>query len=105
MAGYRHRCMYHMTGLPGWMRFGFSPGWIGRSPMGLPPAAQYLMETGQLPQFTSYMGQAAVSPTMPTGMPMPQVPKEQEVAMLENQAKMLEQQLEQIKKRLEELIK
>ncbi len=104
MEGYRHRYMYYMTGLPGWMRFGFSPGWIGRSPTGLPPAAQYLMETGQIPQFMSYMGQAAV-PMMPAGMPAPQLSKEQEVAMLENHAKMLEQQLDQIKKRLEELAK
>ena len=105
MAGYRHRYMYYMTGLPGWMRFGFSPGWAGRSPTGLPPAAQYLTDTGQLPQFTSYMGQAAAAPMMAAGMPAPQLPKEQEVSMLESQAKMLEQQLEQIKKRLEELIK
>jgi hypothetical protein len=31
------------------------------------------------------------------------IPKEQEVAMLENQAKWLEQTIEQIRKRLEEL--
>ena len=107
MAGCGHRYMYYMTGLPGWMRFGFSPGWIGRSSTGLPPAAQYLADTGQLQQFTSYMGQAAAAPMMPAGMPpvAPQLPKEQEVAMLENQAKMLEQQLNQIKKRLEELMK
>ncbi|MDI6859033.1 MAG: DUF5320 domain-containing protein [Methanocellales archaeon] len=105
MPGYRHRYMYYMTGLPGWMRFGFSPGWIGGSPTGLPPAAQYLMETGQLPQFASYLSQAGAVPTMPTGMPMPQVPKEQEVSMLESQAKILEQQLEQIRKRLEEIRK
>lgn len=56
-------------------------------------------------QFMSYMGQAAAAPMMPAGMPASQLPKEQEVAMLENQAKMLEQQLDQIKKRLEELMK
>ncbi len=44
----RHRNMYYMTGLPGWMRFGFSPGWVGRSPTGLGPCASYLM-TGQWP--------------------------------------------------------
>ncbi|MDD3421830.1 MAG: DUF5320 domain-containing protein [Methanocellales archaeon] len=105
MAGYRHRYMYHMTGLPGWMRFGFNPGWIGRSQTGLPPAAQYLTDTGQIPQFTSYVGQAAATPVMAEGMPSTQLPEEQEVAMLGGQAKILEQQLEQIKKRLEELIK
>jgi len=40
MPGYRHRYMFYMTGLPGWMRFGFSPGWGG-----LPPMAQYLQQT------------------------------------------------------------
>lgn len=104
MPGYRWRNMYYLTGLPGWIRFGFSPGWVGRSPTGLPPAASYLMQTGQLPQFMSYMQQqtpATMGPTMP-GM---QMPKEQELQMLENQAKFLEQQLEQIKKRMVEVKK
>lgn len=89
MPGYRHRYMFYMTGLPGWIRFGFSPGWGG-----LPPMAQYLQQTGQLPQFMSYMQQ----------MPMPmQMPKEQEMEMLEQQADMLEQQIEAIRKRIKEL--
>ncbi len=92
----RYRWMYYATGMPGWMRFGFSPGWVGRSPTGLPPAAQYLMQTGQVQQFLGsqmpfYQGMA--------------LSKDQEISMLENQAKLIEQQLEQIKKRLEELRK
>ncbi len=47
-GGHGNRYMYYLTGLPGWMRFGFSPGWLGRSPTGLGPAASYLM-TGQWP--------------------------------------------------------
>ncbi|MHC1635553.1 MAG: DUF5320 domain-containing protein [Candidatus Methanospirareceae archaeon] len=47
---YRRRNMYYLTGLPGWLRFGFSPGWVGRSPTGLPPTPQYLTQTGQMPQ-------------------------------------------------------
>ena len=106
MAGHGHRNMYYLTGMPGWMRFGFSPGWIDRSPSGLPPGAQYLMQSGQMPQFLTYLQQqvpmaAPVAPQMP-GM---QMTKEQEMGMLESQAKMLEQQLDQIKKRLEELEK
>jgi len=97
--------MYYLTGLPGWMRFGYSPGWIGRSPTGLPPAAQYLTQTGQMPQFGSWIQQQApaVAPVAPIGMPA--MPKEQEISMLESQAKMLGDQLEQIKKRLKELSK
>ncbi len=100
MGGNRWRNMYYLTGLPGWMRFGYSPGWVGRSPTGLPPAAQYLTQTGQMPQFGSWIQQQAPAP-----MGMPAMPKEQEISMLESQAKMLGDQLEQIKKRLEELSK
>ncbi len=46
MGGYGHRNMYYATGLPGWVRFGYSPGWGG-----LPPAAQYLQNTGQTGAF------------------------------------------------------
>lgn len=48
MPGYRHRYMYYATGLPGWMRFGFSPGWVGQSPTGMGPGATYLT-TGMWP--------------------------------------------------------
>ncbi len=105
MGGYGGRNMYYLTGLPGWMRFGYSPGWIGRSPTGLPPGAQYLMQTGQMPQFASWIQQQAPAGISVTPMGMPAMPKEQEIAMLESQAKMLGDQLEQIKKRLEELKK
>jgi len=37
-----HRNMYYATGMPGWMRLGYSPGWVGRSPGGLPPTVQYM---------------------------------------------------------------
>ncbi len=91
-----HRNMYYATGMPGWMRLGYSPGWVGQSPGGLPPAVQY-MRTGmwQTPQ-----PQATVA-----GMPAPAATGQQEVSMLESQAAMLEGQLEQIKKRIEELKK
>ncbi len=100
-GGNRWRNMYYLTGLPGWMRFGYSPGWVGRSPTGLPPAAQYLTQTGQMPQFGSGLQQQAPAgaPVAPTPMGMPVMPKEQEISMLEAQAKMLGDQLEQIKKR------
>jgi len=93
MGGYGHRNMYYLTGQPGWMRFGYSPGWGG-----LPPGAQYLSQTGQMPQFMSWMQQQAQQapmgvPTAPTG-----VTKEQEIQALETQ-------LEAIKRRLEELKK
>ena len=93
-----NRNMYYATGLPGWMRLGYSPGWVGRSPNGLPPTAQYLRTgTWQMPQ------QQAQWQGMPTGMPA--ISEQQELSMLESQAAVLEQQLEQIKNRLEALKK
>ncbi|MEA1966322.1 MAG: DUF5320 domain-containing protein [Euryarchaeota archaeon] len=93
-----HRNMYYATGMPGWMRLGYSPGWVGRSPGGLPPTVQY-MQTGTCP---TPQPQATVA-GMQAGMPA--MPAQQEVTMLESQAAMLEGQLEQIKKRVEELKK
>ncbi|NOR79173.1 MAG: hypothetical protein GQ523_12370 [Methanophagales archaeon] len=105
MGGYGRRNMYYLTGLPGWMRFGYSPGWVSRSPTGMPPGAQYLTQTGQMPQFASWMQQQAPAGAPVAPMGMPAVPKEQEISMLESQAQMLGDQLEQLKKRLEELRK
>lgn len=91
-----HRNMYYATGMPGWMRLGYSPGWVGRSPGGLPPTVQYMgAGTWQTPQ-----PQATVA-GMPAGMAA--MPAQQEVPILESQVEMLEGQLEQIKKRIEEL--
>ena len=109
-GGNRHRRMYYATGLPGWMRFGYSPGWIGRSPTGLPPTAQWLLSSGNLPQFQEYLQQMNPPGTIPMdpmsqNMPFtPTISKEQEVSMLNQQAEFLTQQLEQIKKRLQELV-
>lgn len=112
----RYRWMYQLTGLPGWMRFGFSPGWVGRSPTGLGPAAQYLMygswPTPQM-NYAWQQGQIPLSP-MP-GYPMPgfptpydpwgaaQLTPEQELNTLKAEAEVLEDELEGIKKRIKEL--
>ncbi len=115
--GYRYRWMFYLTGLPGWLRFGFSPGWLGRSPTGLPPTAQWLLQSGLLPQFMQYLQTAAPTFVPPAAVPPatgvqaaptafpPQLTKEQEKQMLEQQVKILESQLEAIRKRLEELSK
>ena len=71
-----HRNMYYLTGLPGWMRFGYSPGWGG-----MPPGATYLT-TGQwpTPQAQDYWqamqsGQATYPQYGPTPPPLlPRVP-------------------------------
>jgi len=117
MGGYGNRYMYYLTGLPGWMRFGFSPGWIGRSPTGLGPAASYMM-TGQwpTPQAQAYWQsmQAGRAPypyfsgygAAPTGAPfIPQANPEQELSFLKNQADSLKNQMEQINSRIKEIEK
>jgi len=120
----RNRNMYYMTGLPGWMRFGYSPGWVGRSASGLGPGAEYLM-TGQWP--TPQMQMAAqgypMGPMAPgagySGMPMMQPPmpmgyagemwgdpaaiQQQQLAALRQQAQFVQQQLEQINAEIERL--
>ena len=118
MGGYGHRNMYYMTGLPGWMRFGYSPGWVGRSPTGLGPAAQYLMTgTWPTPQMQAAWQTGQVPYTQGGGFPMPgfatpydpwgvaQFPPEQELQMLQGQAEILEDELDGIKKRIGELEK
>ena len=112
----RYRWMYHMTGLPGWMRFGFSPGWLGRSPTGLGPAAQYLIHgTWPTPQmdFAWQTGQTPFSPV--PGFPHPGFPTpydpwgaveltpEQELNLLKAEAGQLKEDLASIEKRIEEL--
>ncbi|RZN42172.1 MAG: hypothetical protein EF813_01935 [Methanosarcinales archaeon] len=92
-----HRNMYYATGMPGWMRLGYSPGWVGRTPSGLPPTAQYMQTGMQTPQ------PQATTAGMQTGMPA--IPAEQEVPILESQVAILTGQLEQIKKRIDELKK
>ena len=105
--GYRH--MYYATGMPGWMRFGYSPGWGG-----MPPGAAYMM-TGQWPtpqaedywqamqsEQPIYPGWGYSSPGYqpPRG---PMVSQEQELEFLKNQAEFLKQQMEHIDKRIKKL--
>ena len=112
----RYRWMYNLTGLPGWMRFGFSPGWTGRSPTGLGPAAQYLTYgTWPTPQmnYAWQQGQIPFSP-MP-GFPQPgfttpydpwgaaELTPEQELNILKSEAEQVEDELSAIEKRIKEL--
>lgn len=125
-GGYGNRYMYYLTGLPGWMRFGFSPGWLGRSPTGLGPAASYLMtgqwptpqaqaywqamQTGQAP-YPIYPGIGAIPYPFPSstsagpGMTpfAPGLSPEQELDFLKNQASALKTQIDQINSRIKEL--
>lgn len=49
-GGNRHRRMYELTGVPGWIRYGSSPGFAGGG-RGLGPCAEYIQKTGQMDDF------------------------------------------------------
>lgn len=99
----RYRWMYQMTGLPGWMRFGFSPGWVGRSPTGLGPCAEYIL-TGRWPTPAAAPWWGSPGWTGP-GFQPPAMAPETELSALETQADWLKSQLDAISKRIEELEK
>lgn len=106
----RRRNMYYATGLPGWMRFGYSPGWVGRSPSGLGPCAQYLL-TGQWPtpaMAAAWPGMAGGQGPAPGWWSMPMPPtgpadREQRLAFLQNQANLVEQQLQALREQIASL--
>jgi len=98
----RNRYMYYATGLPGWMRFGYSPGWVGRSASGLGPCAEYLM-TGRWP----FVGEQPPITDYGEGQPFQAQPmaKEAHISALKAQAQMIKDQLDVINARIEELTK
>ena len=101
-GGRGNRYMYYATGQPGWMRFGYSPGWVGRSATGLGPCAEYIT-TGKwpTPQMQAAWESGVVPPAgVATGAP--QITPEEELDMLKNQARILKQQLDQIEKRIKD---
>jgi hypothetical protein len=93
--------MYHLTGLPGWMRFGFSPGWIGRSPTGLGPCASFLL-TGQWPTPQMQAWWQGMR-TFALGYNVPQQAPQDELRFLKEQARQLQGELEAINRRIREL--
>ncbi len=100
MGGYGNRNMYYATGLPGFMRFGYSPGWQGRSFSGLGPCAEYLTTgmwpTPQMQQaFQSGAGFGAAAGNVNVN----------ELEYLKRQSEALSQQLENIRKRIDDLEK
>lgn len=113
---HRHRRWYRLTGLPGWMRFGFSPGWVGRSAYGLGPCAHYLTH-GQwpTPQMDYYWQTGQIPFASAPGFPMPgfptpydpwgatQLTADQELKILQGQTEVLEDELDAITKRIGEL--
>ena len=110
-----HRHMYYLTGIPGWMRFGYSPGWGGMSPGATylmtgqwptPQAQAYwqAMQSGQLP-YSQYGAGAPFAYPGFSPPPGPTMTQEQELDLLKNQAQFLKQQMDYINNRMKELEK
>ncbi len=108
--------MYEMTGLPGWMRFGYSPGWEGRSPSGLGPCAEYLRSgTWPTPAMNGAWAQGRVPYPPAPGFPMPGFPTpydpwgaaaltpEQELGFLKAEAHDLKEELASVEARIREM--
>jgi hypothetical protein len=89
--GHGHRNMYYLTGQPGWMRLGYSPGWVGRSASGLGPCAEYMV-TGRWPVGA----RAFTSPVAQTGFG-------EDLELMKAQAERMEQTLAQIRERISKL--
>lgn len=90
----RRRNMYYATGLPGWVRFGYSPGWGGPG-----PCAQFLL-TGQWPTPQTAAWWQAVQGGV---TPQSAAAREARLAFLRQQAEMLRQQLEQLQAQIASL--
>jgi len=87
------------------MRFGYSPGWVDRSPTGLSPTAEWIVTSGVMPQYREYLRTRGISSAAPFYSPSAPVTTEDEIRMLEEQAKAIESQLDAIRRRLEQLKK
>lgn len=85
----RHRNMRRLTGQPGWMRFGFSPGCGGRGRSRFGPCGRF-MQAGQF-----------ASGEEPTGMPAVDV--RSRLKFLKSQMGAMEQNLAAIKAEIENL--
>lgn len=112
----RYRRMYELTGLPGWMRFGYSPGWQGRTGSGLGPCAQYLTQgMWPTPQMNDAWARGRVPFSPAPGFPMPQfatpydpwgaaeLTPEQELDFLQEEARHIRDELSAIEQRIREL--
>jgi hypothetical protein len=110
--------MFELTGLPGWMRFGASPGWEGRSPSGLGPCAQYLMSgSWPTPAMDAAWAQGRVPYPASPGFPLPGFPTpydpwgaaamtpEQELDWLREESRGLREELAAIEQRIRSMEK
>ena len=108
--------MFELTGQPGWMRFGYSPGWQGRSASGLGPCAEYLMSgTWPTAAMNDAWARGRVPYPMAPGYPMPgfatpydpwgasALTPEQELNFLREEARELREELASVEKSIHDM--
>ena len=99
----RYRTMYQLTGVPGWIRFGTSPGMRGGG-RGMGPCAEYLQRTGQFDSFLKDFTEknpTAKNWQMITGDPELSVKFERDLIV--DRISLLEEELKDLRKRLKEI--
>ncbi len=95
----RHRRMYELTGVPGWIRFGAMQG--GRSGRGLGPCAEYLQRIGKFDEFLKDF--AAKNPGLANTYGDFDKNLDHEKNLISDQIKFLEDELKDLKRRSKEL--
>jgi len=85
--------MLRATGLPGWMRLGYSPGRAGSTGPGLGPCAQVLLSGGNL--ATLLANARATAPGVMAGAA--QLDKDARLNLLRARADALTQQIESLR--------
>ena len=99
----RYRRMYELTGLPGWVRFGSSPGFAGGG-RGMGPCASYLQRTGQMSDFLADLQATNPQAANWSSFSLPEdISIEDERKVLSERIKLLEEELKNMKKRLKQL--
>lgn len=95
----RHRRMYDLTGVPGWIRFGAMQG--GRSGRGLGPCAEYLQRIGKFDEFLKDF--AVKNPGLANTFGDFDKNPDYEKNLISDQIRFLEEELKDLKKRSKEL--
>ena len=99
----RYRRMYELTGVPGWIRYGTSPGMRGGG-RGMGPCAQYLRSTEQFDEFLKDF--AENNPNVPvwqTAFKDIAADAKYEKALLTDRIDFLQEEIKELRKKLKDL--
>ena len=98
----RYRRMYELTGIPGWIRYGTSPGMRGGG-RSMGPCATYLQKTGQFDEFLKDLSEN--NPNLDNwknAFDSTSANPKYEKAIIKDRIEMLEEELKDLKRKLKE---